>query len=594
MAIQHDDVSMIKSAALDPSGPPPLSAAFLIKFDLKIGYTITWKRSAPGVPLDGSVEFKSLPSGLHGVKEDLVYFVEDQYAGLSAFVNAPAGEEERNAALVAVGILIPLSNGNARLGRGWLHAQRLRDMARILAHDCLRTDILEQFWEEHKAYVEDEAHVTEISNGSLGNTSPKQHSRRRALSNLINVITDDKTLPLFHPALSMMEFVDTFGPLIFPLWRVALLRKRIVLMTAPPVKRACEFVFDISILSNMPSSLSELLSQDTERLQRIRPLFQIGIHDIPLLEREATAIREAMRERPADEGDHTYGPFGFLACTTDEILALKKELYDIMVELPPVSEHVPEQRGWPIIRTADGSVIKATQRDLRRWNLLHSEFTKIRDSVTTYEDGDDDENDSEDPEDDYSRSILQSATSRESSMDDPGYDENLIEPMTWSQLAYSGFMWWASAGEHDTALAEEDEKERHIIGHLVDHVPMKPGITRANSNGKSRSISSSHAGIHAEDAGLHTGIIAYFHRLTGQLVSTLVDIIEDADENTTGESEVDDKEVIHIGTDDIGRMGLDVWSTNSVEFVSDVARMYFGREVVVHGGSVECCGLRVC
>lgn len=48
--------------------------------------------------------------------------------GLSAFINDPASEEERNAHLVAVGILVPLSQG--RLGRSWLHAQKLKELAK--------------------------------------------------------------------------------------------------------------------------------------------------------------------------------------------------------------------------------------------------------------------------------------------------------------------------------------------------------------------------------------------------------------------------------------------------------------------------------
>jgi hypothetical protein len=70
---------------------PPIAALFLIYFDIKAGYTIGWKRSLPGIELDGVVEYKSLPSGLHTVKEDLIYYVHDRYAGVSAFVNAPAG-----------------------------------------------------------------------------------------------------------------------------------------------------------------------------------------------------------------------------------------------------------------------------------------------------------------------------------------------------------------------------------------------------------------------------------------------------------------------------------------------------------------------
>ena len=108
---------------------PPVDALFLIDFDVKKGYTIAWQRTAPGVEVDGRVEYKSLPSGLHTVSEDLIYFVHDgAHAGLSAFVNMPCDEEEaRNARMIAVGVLVPLSYG--RLGRAWRHAEGLKELA---------------------------------------------------------------------------------------------------------------------------------------------------------------------------------------------------------------------------------------------------------------------------------------------------------------------------------------------------------------------------------------------------------------------------------------------------------------------------------
>lgn len=113
-----------------PSDLPPVSALFLIDFDVKAGYTIAWKRAEPGLDLVGLVEYKSLPSGLHTVSEDLIYFVHDAgYAGLSAFVNQPCQDEEtRHARMIAVGILVPLSYG--RLGRAWRHAEGLKSIAR--------------------------------------------------------------------------------------------------------------------------------------------------------------------------------------------------------------------------------------------------------------------------------------------------------------------------------------------------------------------------------------------------------------------------------------------------------------------------------
>lgn len=122
-------VSSPQGSSSSSSERPPISAIFLINFDVKAGYTIVWKRAAPGVVLDGRVEYKSLPSGLHTVSDDLVYFVHDSaHAGLSAFVNEPCDEEDsRNARMIAVGILVPLSYG--RLGRAWRHAERLKAMA---------------------------------------------------------------------------------------------------------------------------------------------------------------------------------------------------------------------------------------------------------------------------------------------------------------------------------------------------------------------------------------------------------------------------------------------------------------------------------
>jgi hypothetical protein len=55
------------------------------------------------------------------------YFVHDQYAGISAFLNRPAAEAERNARMFAIGVLVPLSSG--RLGKSWRHAPKLKELA---------------------------------------------------------------------------------------------------------------------------------------------------------------------------------------------------------------------------------------------------------------------------------------------------------------------------------------------------------------------------------------------------------------------------------------------------------------------------------
>lgn len=56
------------------------------------------------------------------------YVHDDEYAGISAFLNEPAAKSDRNALMLAVGALVPLSQG--RLGKIWKHAAALKELAR--------------------------------------------------------------------------------------------------------------------------------------------------------------------------------------------------------------------------------------------------------------------------------------------------------------------------------------------------------------------------------------------------------------------------------------------------------------------------------
>jgi hypothetical protein len=181
------------------------------------------------VTLDGAVEFKSLPSGLHDVQSDLVYFVHEGYAGLSAFAKGEASAEERNANFVSVGILVSRAYG--RLGRSWLLAERLRKLATALAADVSATTPLEEFWNEQSR--------PQVC--AAGDSAKKGQGRARALSTITAVVPSDQNLPPFHPALSMLKYVEVFGPLVFRLQQAALLRKRILFVGSAPVRTCCEF-----------------------------------------------------------------------------------------------------------------------------------------------------------------------------------------------------------------------------------------------------------------------------------------------------------------------------------------------------------------
>jgi hypothetical protein len=273
----------------------------------------------------------------------------------------------------------------------------------------------------------------------------------------------------------------------------------------------------------------------TEALLRLPTLFSVGVHDIPSLEGPSTG--------------------GWAACTTDEIITTKTKLYDMVVELPQTHNAPAQQRRWPRISTSNGSLVKASQRDVARYKLLHRELFKQRTRSQTapeaYTDDDEaeplisrDEVDSRRAEADYNEA----------------YDDSVVEPMTWSRLAYRGFMWWATAGELDAYTTAEREHDRELIGDLADY---------------SQSV--------------ETAVIAAFHRQTSSLIQTLSELIEREREG----DEADDAGALVIDRTELSRLGLDTWSEADRAFVSEFGMLYLGRRVEVRGNEVDCCGLRV-
>ena len=65
--------------------------------------------------------------------------------------------------------------------------------------------------------------------------------RKRAVTSASALAPPGQSLDPYHPALSLPSFLDAFGPLIFPVYKAALLRKRILLVGQAPVEQTCNF-----------------------------------------------------------------------------------------------------------------------------------------------------------------------------------------------------------------------------------------------------------------------------------------------------------------------------------------------------------------
>ncbi|KAK0623594.1 hypothetical protein B0T14DRAFT_516635 [Immersiella caudata] len=645
---------------------PPISALFLIDFDVKAGYTIVWKRAVPGLELEGVVEYKSLPSGLHTVTEDLVYFAHDTaHAGLSAFVNERTEEEAtRHARMIAVGVLVPLSYG--RLGRAWRHAPALKEMASALATDGKKTQLLEQYWKQNgaretsvpqplKPMVE-----TPVSSPALSFKSARPgqrgHTRNRSASDGGALIPPGHRLSPYHPAWSLTSLLDTFGPLIFPIHRAALLRKRILISTHAPVHEPCNFVYDISVLSNIPLSVCDVVDPAAS-VVRLRPLFNIGVHDISYLLEHQEAMRQRNSpERGRNDDDSAVADesaSGWVACTTDSILAMKENLWDMLITMPAPYSSGAKERAWPNVECPKGVPIKATQRDLRRFRSLKTGLARLA-ALSSSNTTQPTQNSSQSPHLEttevsapgtsgairLSRSPTRPSTcpeegSRRSLLGDDDEAEKIVEPTTWAALAYSGFMWWASAGEQrGSDEVDEQAHDGALLADLAPHgssstlpqrrasfgAPLSAGLVDSVSSLTARRVGedgypSEDQGDDEERAGIELAIIAYFHRLTTVTLGVLADIVDSSDDDDllgvdfdaaededSGEDagllrpaeDGDSSGWVRVDSEALAQMGLDVWSKADADFVRELMARYFGRRAYVENKGVEVCGLRVC
>lgn len=342
--------------------------------------------------------------------------------------------------------------------------------------------------------------------------------------------------------------------------------------------------------------MADLLSSEPSRL---RPLFSVGVHDIPFLEEEAKKIKT-----PAplpQERDRLGGEQGsWVACTTDEVLYLKRELYDVVVTMPPHYNKGAKNKVWPTIECPAGTPVKATQRDLSRYRALKRSLKRYkrrrRDNAIGRENGA--ETGADDGEDSASE---HAEASRE---------EQVCEKLSWREIAYTSFMWWASAGEkrreteaernYDEMFFENGKRRSGLFQEPDDDevVPLLPtSPRRASSSPLPRTVhhrrrSSGFSVRSYSDMGsMEMDIVAYFHRLTGKLMTYMAEIVDDSsDEDGSDE----DEGGVFVTLDDMDKLGLDRYSDADIAFVENICTRYFGREATVESNGWTCCGVKCC
>lgn len=417
---------------------------------------------------------------------------------------------------------------------------------------------LDTFWENHKKVDQErpESSTTRDESPSEG------YQKLRALSTIsLGTPNVTRTLPAHHPALAIPEFLQVFGPLLFPLARAALLQKRILILGEAPVEVTCNYVYNLSILSSISRSLTSFIPKFEPGKARLRPLFNIGISDIPLLE----SIQGA-----------------WVACTTDDVLASKPKLFDLLVVLP---NSTTAQKGGPrtyprlIVSTPELATtfpqhgLRATHRDARRYAAMRNALQNLPSSAT------------------LEAQILQSddsdGASVASSVSTVIDSREAIEQLPWSVIAYNSLVWWASAGDRRSGFLEAEE-----IANEQDEEILRDSIAE-------------------EGTTKEVAVIGYFHTLSTLMFEVLISVArrtgggdtpngyrDDDDEQDREDGALlpsgnESQEPIEIIEEDIRAMGLDIWSAMDKQFIVDMVDVWWQRKAIIRGGVIECCGIRL-
>lgn len=297
-------------------------AVFVVTFDTRSGNMVEWCLPHD-INLDG-VEFKSMASGSHRITNDFIYFRKGCYFGLACFANMPVESElERGARMKSVGILSP----SYTLLYRYMHF--LENQVRHQLQCPGQYSPLEAFYEDKKAVLPPTGNglVTACPTWSVTTLNRCMHPEMK----------------ITHPAGCMSQFIQFFGEQIMVLWKFALLRKRLLIFSPPPVGVVCYRVYCCCCLANVS------LPGIGVSVPELRPFFYINIADITALETEMS----------------------YVACTTEKIFEEKKELYDVYIDNQNVKTHRSHLQ--PLLRLNAADKEKYRKLSEQRQMLLYSQ-----------------------------------------------------------------------------------------------------------------------------------------------------------------------------------------------------------------------------
>ncbi|KAF8876798.1 hypothetical protein CPB84DRAFT_1715003 [Gymnopilus junonius] len=337
--------------------PQDLVAIFHASFHPTKGNVIDWSLKASDDLSLEHLEFNVLPSGLHLVEQDVVYFTKDGQQGVCVFRRRKTTEEgHRGFRLSSLGILLARSQ-RPRPSR---HVRALKELIDSIYSRMEVSGILEPTamdWEAAHAFFE-ERKLRRSDLGGAGDWTGWGDELDGVYAE-----PDNST-----PSLHLPHLLRILGPSSLTMYKHVLGRKRILIYTLPPVEVACilcqvaaDMCFESQNEWNSTQTVTSRLKG--KHKESINVLGMVTLMDLDRLEVESRTGR------------------GWIACTTDAIFIEKPSYYDLLIDLTTStpnkttrptfysSKAIPPQPGSS--RTPHRlSVIRFAWSDVRLWNEI--------------------------------------------------------------------------------------------------------------------------------------------------------------------------------------------------------------------------------
>ncbi|KAG7813929.1 hypothetical protein KL921_000203 [Ogataea angusta] len=447
-----------------------LCGMFLAKFDVHTGYELKWFRSLNEslYPSKG-LEFKALPSGLHSVDTDIICFVHEKgepnlantksllygilvfKQNLSSQKTVDGNVDRNSVKMYSLGVLVDPEHLNEPwmprvYSSCWNYRNELnRLVTRFLdsGEEKDKYNSLEQFWTIHRfkgpndlstkfkdimknVNINRRKSIQTLTNDEPQNADRGASSESGMTTRTLADTSTDGALPKNdsdldqyniddeHMVNYLLPLMETLGPLVYRLWKLALTRKKIIIYAPQNSHRSIselsKIVYCVSLISSIPKDLkltlikSRVIQQET--LEHLTPLYNVCVNDIGFLKSQKN---------------------GFIASTSDQIILEKTELYHYSLQLPDTDQ------GEPLL-VASGSTkpILATPRDFNRFKLVYAAFFEnvVRGDLRI---------------DDLEVNL-------------PPHARATTEPLSLREVVWKGFSWWATAGSSESPRDEFEEE----------------------------------------------------------------------------------------------------------------------------------------